>query len=584
MAYHIISIGVSNYQYNNIGSLNWAAEDAKMIGEGFQNNITNTTCDCKILANSEATLSEIYAYIDSDAVQSASSSDTFIFFFSGHGGIDEDNNSCLLTYDANARNLKMSSISVSKLEETLKQLKHGTKIILLDACHSGVSGSKSVILQRGKSFGSETKSFNDIHMGNGEVIFTACKKKEEAWELANLKHGAFTYALMQELLSEKQNEKVALSSIVHPVQQRIENILGKLGRTQTPTLNITQEGSVMIPRITASVDIDPLFDSTAVYTSFKTANVSVPKFKISDNKLKQLIGQATQAVVEASKDRLGTLGLISHTQRILNTLNETYEKQPKSITTNDELQDMLLEIESESTTLLVLLAITVLVGEPHIAKLLASRVCKMAEWKHHKSGTVGAVEIPDVILLLSEYLICICSIYIEDFTLLGELLNQPIRMPYGTLTETLGGYMDLHYADSLGVNARQVFKHVVDFISSQTWIRELLGVNNKQLSRLLSQANLCLCVCCTYYSHAIYASYHHYPLENLTDFCIRLSSDKKLQLEVSKLFPSTEKDPVTKIFRDSVEKINSIPNVEWWDKLNPEIFVNPNSGISAVLQ
>lgn len=583
MAYHIISIGVSNYQYNDIGSLNWAAEDAKMIGEGFQNNITNTTCDCKILTNSEATLSEIYAYIDSNVVQSASSSDTFIFFFSGHGGIDEDNNSCLLTYDANAKNLKMSSISVSRLEETMKRLKHGTKIILLDACHSGVSGSKSVILQRGKSFGSKAKSFNDIRIGNGEVIFTACKKNEEAWELTDIKHGVFTYALMNELLGEKQNEEVALSSIVHPVQQRIKSILSKHNRIQTPTLNITQEGSVMIPKITASIDIDPQFDGT-IYTDFKVVNVPAPKFKISNNKLKQLIGQATQTVVEASKDRLGVLGLISYAQRVLNAINETYEKQPKSITTNNELQNMLLEIESESTTLLVLLAITVLVGEPHTTKPLASRVSKIAEWKHHRSGTVGAVEIPDVVLLLSEYLICICSIYIEDFTLLGELLSQPIRMPYGTLTETLGGHTDLHYADSLGVNARQVFKHVADFISNQTWIQELLGVNSKQLSQLLSQANLCLCVCCTYYSHAIYASYHHYPLENLTDFCIRLSSDKKLQLEISKLFPSTEKDSVTKIFRDSVEKINSIPNVEWWDKLNPEIFVNPNSSTSAVLQ
>lgn len=583
MAYHIISIGVSNYQYNDIGRLNWAAEDARIIGEGFRDNITSTTCDCKILTNSEATLSEIYAYIDSDAVQSANSSDTFIFFFSGHGGIDEDNNSCLLTYDANARNLKMSSISVSKLEETLKQLKHGTKIILLDACHSGVSGSKSVILQRSKSFGSETKSFNDISIGSGEVIFTACRKNEEAWELADIKHGVFTYALMRELLSKKQNEEVALSSIVHPVQQRIKTILSKQDKTQIPTLNITQEGSVMIPKITASLNIDPRFDGTVAYMDFKTVNVSVPKFKISDNKLNQLIEQAIQVVAEASKGRLGVLSLTSYIQRMLNALNEIYEKQSKSITTDNELQDMLLEIESESTALLALLAIAVLAGEPHIAKLLASRVCKMAEWKHHKSGTVGAVEIPDVVLLLSEYLICICSIYIEDFTLLGELLNQPIRMPYGTLTETLGGYTDLHYADSLGVNARQVFKHVVEFISSQTWIRELLGVNNKQLSQLLSQANLCLCVCCTYYSHAIYASYHHYPLENLTDFCICLSLDKKLQLEVSKLFLSTEKDPVTKIFRDGVEKINSIPNVEWWDKLNPEIFVNPNSGISAVL-
>lgn len=555
-----------------------------MIGEGFQNNITNTSCDCKILTNSEATLSEIYAYIDSNVVQSAGPSDTFIFFFSGHGGIDEDNNSCLLTYDANAKNLKMSSISVSRLERTLKQLKHGTKIVLLDACYSGVSGSKSVVLQRGKSFDSEAKSFNDIRIGSGEVIFTACKKNEEAWELADIKHGVFTYALMQELLSEKQNEEVALSSIVHPVQQCIENILSKRNKAQTPTLNITQEGSVMIPKITASINIDPLFDGVVAYTDFKVTNVPVPKIKISGNKLKQLIEQAAQAVAEASNDRVGMLGLTSCTQRMLNALNEIYEKQPKSITTENELQNMLLEIESESTALLVLLAIAALTGEPHIAKPLVLRIRKIAEWKYHKSGTVGAVEIPDVILLLSEYLICICSIYAEDFTLLGELLNQPIRTSYGTLTEILGGYTDLHYADSLGVNARQVFKHVIEFLSNQTWIQELLGVNSRQLSQLLVQANLCLCVCCTYYSHAIYASYHHYPLEYLTDFCIRLSSDKKLQSEVSKLFPSIEKDPTTKIFRDSVEKINSIPNVEWWDKLNPEIFVNPNSSTSVILR
>lgn len=96
--------------------------------------------------------------------------DTFIFYFSGHGGIDYIGNSILYLSDG--------SISSQELISVFDESLAGTKIVLIDACHAGSGGLTDNSLDEEK--------FATSFMGKGTIVMASCRKNEESTYLPNV--------------------------------------------------------------------------------------------------------------------------------------------------------------------------------------------------------------------------------------------------------------------------------------------------------------------------------------------------------------------------------------------------------------
>ncbi len=87
------------------------------------------------LNNESATLPNVMAALKSEASQ-AKPGDTFLFYYCGHGWLDDHNNGYLANYDAGATN--KSCLSARDIANTLKNNFKGSQLIVLaDCCCSG---------------------------------------------------------------------------------------------------------------------------------------------------------------------------------------------------------------------------------------------------------------------------------------------------------------------------------------------------------------------------------------------------------------------------------------------------------------
>ena len=122
---------------------------------------------------------------------SMGSDDYFWFFFSGHGFIN-DGLDYLMLSDTH-EDIQKSAISVNYVIQQLKKCGAGNVVLFLDMCRD--QGIKSI-----KGPGEQTKQ---KARQMGMISFFSCSRGEYSWELPELEHGAFTYALLNLLGTQK---------------------------------------------------------------------------------------------------------------------------------------------------------------------------------------------------------------------------------------------------------------------------------------------------------------------------------------------------------------------------------------------
>jgi len=113
--------------------------------------------------------------------------DNLWFFFAGHGtradGIDY-----LLPIDGNPNRIQNTGLPIHYVAERLRRCGAGNIVMMLDACRDG--DSRDV----GQGIGVEVQQ--------GVVTLFSCGANEESYEIEDLQHGAFTYALLEGLKLE----------------------------------------------------------------------------------------------------------------------------------------------------------------------------------------------------------------------------------------------------------------------------------------------------------------------------------------------------------------------------------------------
>jgi Caspase domain len=102
----------------------------------------------RLLLGPAATKSAVTAALIEWLVGAAQPADTVFIYFSGHGYLDEANEGYLIAYDTVRVDIPHTAVPLSVLRRALRAIRATTKVVFIDACHSGALNETSVAAER----------------------------------------------------------------------------------------------------------------------------------------------------------------------------------------------------------------------------------------------------------------------------------------------------------------------------------------------------------------------------------------------------------------------------------------------------
>ncbi|MDQ7823924.1 MAG: caspase family protein [Candidatus Eremiobacteraeota bacterium] len=251
-----IVIGINSY-FKEVSPLHCAVNDARELKKALIEVAAFKDDDVFLLTSEQkgnrmpdkGTIIRWVSYIKSQA----KASDTFLFFFSGHG-MDMEKESYLLTMESDPYSkdtLEETSLKVSNLRRYLEEMPAGKKIIIIDACRNDPrsgKGDKDNVLT--ESFAKRLKLKGPMEAKPGSAVpagtmafnatFFSCSREQRSYEWSENSMGFFTYYLVQGLRGGAKNTKGAVT---------VKSLDEYLGLTVAQAVK-RERGSVQAPWIT----------------------------------------------------------------------------------------------------------------------------------------------------------------------------------------------------------------------------------------------------------------------------------------------------------------------------------------------
>jgi uncharacterized caspase-like protein len=251
-------IGIASFEDKVIPPLNYTASDAKSFAEVLlspqyghfkQENV-------HILLNDQATTRHIKEQLNWLA-RSAAPNDLVVVYIAAHGSpreVDTAGVSYIITHDTDIgtdpNNPDIDSLYATALPMVELANAVATRVraertaIFLDTCFSGNAAQpQNKLMAPGVASGAVAPATLDhIRQGSGRVIFTASGVNEESLESDSIKHGYFTYYLIQAL--QQQNGAIPLSQAFAFVQQHVHaRAQTEAHAEQNPVLSRSQDNT-----------------------------------------------------------------------------------------------------------------------------------------------------------------------------------------------------------------------------------------------------------------------------------------------------------------------------------------------------
>ena len=198
---HMIVVGVNTYK-NPKYSLNYAGADATAFAEALSAGAKDlfSKTDLLLLKDAEATKAGITAALEK-MKQTAKPEDLFVFYYAGHGVINDNQQFFLVPYDVIQLHgadgaLAQNGFSAADLQQWSREIKAQKQLFILDACQSAgaLDAFTPVSATRGAA---EEKAIAQLARSTGTEWLTASGSEQFASEFAQLGHGSFTYCLLQ---------------------------------------------------------------------------------------------------------------------------------------------------------------------------------------------------------------------------------------------------------------------------------------------------------------------------------------------------------------------------------------------------
>ncbi len=216
-------IGVKGYQ--SVPPLRYTAADADALAKALmekggvpEKQILRITDDQPDKPDHATLSKKVPEWLSRPEIQK---DDTVIVFFSGHGVLGPEEVMYLAPRDIQTKDIPKTGLPAVTLREQIRACKAGTKLLLLDACHSGAS--KGIKIENTTPMDGERLA-GAFKYAPGVVTISGCKADQFSWESNELKHGVFTY-FIQEALSGRAdadgNGRIDVDELYRYVSDRV---------------------------------------------------------------------------------------------------------------------------------------------------------------------------------------------------------------------------------------------------------------------------------------------------------------------------------------------------------------------------
>lgn len=295
-------VGVSQYP-GQIQSLGFPRDDARAVKDllvsaaGFpEDHIRLLTDDGA--GDAKATKQNILAAVDYFAPRVQPGQEVIVFL-AGHGiarGLGIQAKSYFLPVDVDAQSkesLERTAVDLEELARRLSALKASQFSIFIDACREdpfpgrGIKGNTMTdVMSRGLRITPSASRPADSPQPTA-IVFYACKVGERAFEDPQLKHGVFTYFILEGIrqVANRPDGRVEAGYLAKFLQENVQKwsadfqSRSKFAVEQTPTMVATEvRGPMVIVRMSqaaASPPSAPTTGSVVLATSPKDASLSL---------------------------------------------------------------------------------------------------------------------------------------------------------------------------------------------------------------------------------------------------------------------------------------------------------------------
>ncbi len=199
-----VIIGINQYQ--NLPSLKYAVNDAREVYR-YMIEVNRVPKDhIWLLLDEDATLDRIRSALGTQLRRKAGKEDMVIVYLAGHGATEKDASSpdgdglekYILPHNADPKDLYASAIPMGEVSRIFQRISSEKLVFLSDTCYSGASGGRT-ILASGTRANVSGAFLDRLSQGKGRMIIAASDANQVSAEKDELKHGVFTYYLLEGL-------------------------------------------------------------------------------------------------------------------------------------------------------------------------------------------------------------------------------------------------------------------------------------------------------------------------------------------------------------------------------------------------
>ena len=246
-----VVIGINTYPH--VPQLRYAVNDAESFYRLLVEDNRIPKGNITLLTNRQASLSRIRSTLGTLLKQKAATGDMVIIYFAGHGATERDSLSpdgdglekYILAYDSRLDDLYASALPMREITHIFHRIRSERLVFIADACYSGASGGRTVGVSGFRANISDT-FLDRLSKGKGRVILTASSTNEVSVENDALKHGVFTYYLIEGLKGKADTDHDGLITVDEAYGYVSVRVRNATGQEQNPLKKGTVEGSLVL--------------------------------------------------------------------------------------------------------------------------------------------------------------------------------------------------------------------------------------------------------------------------------------------------------------------------------------------------
>jgi len=246
-----VVIGIN--KYTHLPPLKYAVNDAREFYRYLVDVNKVPEENVWLLLDEDATLDKVKSTLGTRLRRSAGKEDTVIIYLAGHGAMESDSSSpdgdglekYILPYNADPKDLYSSAMPMREIAQIFQRISSDRLILITDMCYSGATGGRTVPVP-GIRANISGAFLERISRGRGRVVLTAGDANEVTVERDDLRHGVFTYFLLEGLRGKADadgNGVVTVDEVYRYVSIKVPQATGQ---AQHPVRKGETKGEIVL--------------------------------------------------------------------------------------------------------------------------------------------------------------------------------------------------------------------------------------------------------------------------------------------------------------------------------------------------